>query len=312
MELPAWLNQNDHCALPQSKTVRSKADYLEKTLADIQQMMAEDMHTANTAERNGFLQSLNPHVKLLGIVIILGVTGMTTSLQALCIIYAFSVVLAWQSRIGIRTCVLRVYLPTLLFTGISVLPGIISWITPGDALLVVYSRLSPTWGIFHLPPELTITKQGVKSALFVLLRVATSLSLVMLLVKTTRWTLLTKSLNIIGIPAIVTTVLDLTYRYLFLFLFLLVDYLLGRKSRCVANEPSWAKLNWIGGALAGFFRLALEYSQEITDAMLARGYNGENHTEIGLGVGMLDVCFMALVLLMCVVVWGGFHVNIII
>ena len=85
-----------------------------------------------------------------------------------------------------------------------------------------------------------------------MLRSAASLGLVVLLVKSTRWALLTKAMGRLGVPNIFIMVLDLTYRYLFLFLLLFTDYLWGRKSRLVGVESNGEQLAWIGSALAGF------------------------------------------------------------
>ena len=43
IELPTWLAQGENGPLPAAKTRWGRADYLEKTLADIQKIMAEDM-----------------------------------------------------------------------------------------------------------------------------------------------------------------------------------------------------------------------------------------------------------------------------
>lgn len=304
-ELPLWLTENEERSLPAVGTGLRRADYLEKTLADIQAVMAEDMYQAGLATSTGFLQRLEPRIKVAGVVLLIFAVAMTRSLGALLAMHGLLIVLALWSGMSLAAYVKRAWLPALLFAGVAVLPGMINWITPGEALVTIYQGLNWKFGSFVMPAELTVTKQGALAVCFVWLRATASLGLAVLLMKTTRWAVLTKALGSIGLTQVFVMVLDLTYRYLFLFLLLLTDYILGRKSRLVALERHQNMIAWIGGALAGFFRMVWEYSQEISAAMQARGYTGENRLVLDSPVGTLDVCFISAVILICIGMWGG-------
>jgi cobalt/nickel transport system permease protein len=128
-----------------------------------------------------------------------------------------------------------------------------------------------------------------------------------LLVKTTRWPALTKALQSLGMPAVFVMVLELAYRYLFLFLLLLTDYLLGRRSRMVGGESPLAGLEWVGGTLGGFLRLAGEYGQEIAAAMQARGFSGESQAVSAERPGMRDAALIVIVIVICSGLLGGAH-----
>ncbi|HWQ61736.1 MAG TPA: hypothetical protein VN521_05455 [Negativicutes bacterium] len=56
-ELPTWLATGETCPLPAAKRRWRRADYLTKTLADIQKIMAEDMLQTGVAARPGLLQA---------------------------------------------------------------------------------------------------------------------------------------------------------------------------------------------------------------------------------------------------------------
>lgn len=305
MSLPVWLGQTDCTPLPVKKFRQGRADYLEKTLTDIQRVMAEDLYQTAAAARTGFLQNLNPQIKLVGIGLVLSAVALTGSLSALIVIHGLLLFTVLVSKIGIKAYLIRAWLPAALFSGVAVLPGIFSWITPGQPLLIIYQGAGWHLGSMVLPTELTVTRQGLTAAGQVLLRSAASLGLVVLLVKTTRWPVLTKALGRLGLPGLFVMVLDLAYRYLFLFLLLFSDYLWGRRSRLVGVERTGAKLAWIGGALAGFLRLAGEYSKEITAAMQARGYDGGNHHALAAGVRAADISFLAAAVLIVVFMLGG-------
>lgn len=305
MELPTWLSQSGTGPLPPARKRWGRADYLEKTLANIQRIMAEDMYQAGVAARRGLLQAIEPRVKVVGLFLLLLAVALTSSLPVLAAVQLLVFLAALFSGIGSRDYILRAWLPAAVFAGLVVLPATLSWITPGQPFFILYQGVDWRLGPFALPADLAITIQGLKTAAMVTLRAATSLGLVTLVVKTTRWPVLTKALQSLGLPGLFVMVLDLTYRYLFLFLLLVADYLLGRRSRLVGLETAGAKLTWIGGTLAGFLRLAGEYSREIVAAMQARGYDGENRLALDARIGVSDAFFLAVVLLLSFSLWGG-------
>lgn len=304
-ELPTWLAIGEKSPLPAPKCRWRRADYLLKTLGDIQRIMAEDMLQTGVASRPGLLQTLEPRLKVVGTLLLLLAVALTASLPVLAAVQGLLLGAALASGIGPRPYFVRAWLPAFVFAGLVVLPAIFSWVTPGVPIFVVYSGSEWRLGPLVLPAELSVTRQGLAAAAMVLLRAAASLGLVVLLVKTTRWPVLTKAFQALGIPGVFVMVLELAYRYLFLFLLLLTEYLFGRRSRLVGGEPSLAKLEWVGGTLAGFLRLAGEYSQEIAAAMQARGFNGEGqpvHTECP---KLREAWFVAVVLLICFSLVGG-------
>jgi cobalt/nickel transport system permease protein len=303
--LPDWLATAETGPLLAARRRWRRADYLAKTLNDIQTIMAEDMLQTGVAARPGLLQPLEPRSKVLGTALLLLAVAATASLPALAAIHALLLAAALASGVGPRPYLLRTWLPALIFAGLVVLPAAFSWVTPGDPVLFVYRGPGPA----GLPADLAVTRQGLTAAAMVLLRSAASLGLVVLLVKTTRWPVLTKAIQALGVPAVFVMVLELTYRYLFLFLLLLADFLLGRRSRLVGGESARAKLEWIGGTLAGFLRLAGEYSREIAAAMTARGFGGPARSAPSARPGLGDAVYLAVVIAICLALVGGIHLD---
>jgi cobalt/nickel transport system permease protein len=290
--LPIWLQQTSSADLPKHKNSWSYKDYLEKTFEHINGIMAEDAYSTRISSSKGVLQSVQVPVKIVGLVVLMIAASLTKSLAFLFLLNAVILGVALRSGLGFRAVSVRVWLPTCLFAGIAVLPGILNWVTPGEPLVIIYH-------------DLAITKQGVQAAAFVLLRAGASLGLATLLIKTTRWSLLTKAFVQLGLPGEIVTVLDLTYRYIYMFLLLFMEYLLGRRSRLVGLESQSAKISWIGGTIAAFLRMIWEYSQEINDAMQSRGYSGEYIAEPRMPLTLREFCFLFLVMVLCVCAYGG-------
>ena len=84
---------------------------------------------------------------------------------------------------------------------------------------------------------------GVRSCFVV--RVGVSVSLAVLLVLTTPWADLLKSLHALRVPQVFVLVLSMTYRYIFLFLHTLNGMFEARKSRVVARPGGGEDRRWI-------------------------------------------------------------------
>lgn len=287
--LPNWLQTNSCTPLPQYSGGWRRTDYLGKTLGQLERILAEDPQNANAPK--GLLKKLDPHVKLCGAFILLVAAAITSKLLFLTVLNLVILGVALIEGFGFRGFAARVWLPAFIFSGLTVLPGTMSWVTPGESLYVVYAGLTLHFGFITLPETLYVTKQGVQSLLFVTLRSAASLGLMALLIKTTRWTIITKAFLRFGLPSALVAVLDMTYRYLYLFLLFLLEYIMGHKSRITGNEMYADKLSWIGRTIADFLRLTREYSEDIQHAMLARGFTGEYYKE-KLTVNKKDACFL--------------------
>lgn len=306
--LPDWLQQNDRVVLPQAKHQGFSKDYLEKTLNHINKVLTEDACSLAISDYQGLLQRLETPIKLFGIVALIIAASLTKSIAFLVGLNVVILCTAIRSGINCKAFGIRVWLPTCLFAGIAVLPGIVNWITPGEPLYTFYTgRAALQLGYFTLPGDLTITKQGLQAASFVVFRAAASLGLATLFIKTTRWSLVTQALAKFGLPSEIVTVLDLTYRYIYLFLLLLAEHLLGRRSRLVGVESESAKIIWIGGTIAAFLRLTWGYSQEINYAMQSRGYCGEHYATAPIHMRPIDRCFLVVIaVLCCCALWRNF------
>jgi cobalt/nickel transport system permease protein len=305
---PTWLATGEPGPLPEAKRRWRRADYLTKTLASIQKIMAEDMLQTGIAARSGFLQAHERGSKWSSLYCC---SLPSLRLPAYQSSPPFTVCSSWLRWPRHRTAALpRSHLAPGAHLRRPRRPAaIFSWVTPGTPIVIIYDTGGWQAGPLTLPAELTVTRQGLTAAAMVLLRAAASLGLVVLLVKTTCWPALTKALQSLGIPAVFVMVLELAYRYLFLFMLLLTDYLLGRRSRLVGGETPRAGLEWIGGTLGGFLRLAGEYGQEIAAAMQARGFNGEIQALPVRRPGLRDAALLALAASICFIMLGGARIG---
>ena len=157
----------------------------------------------------------------------------------------------------------RVWLFMPFFTGVIALPAL--FVTSGPPLVA-------------LPLGLVITRPGAITALFLLLRVSTSVSLGVLLILTTAWPTLLKALSVLRVPDGFILILGMTYRYIFLLLRLTEDMFLSRKSRVVGRMNSAGERQVLAASGGTLLNKSLHLSGEVYLAMQSRGYRGQART----------------------------------
>lgn len=243
-----------------SSTQHKHSHALEHTLRDITNTLERALFAEELSARPGLLQSLDPRVKLLAILALLFAVSLSRSLPVIAGIYLLALVLAVASSIPTGFFIKRVWLALPFFTGMVALPAF--FITPGPTLV-------------QLPLGLVITSTGFTSALFLLMRVSTSVSLTLLLVLTTPWNTVLSALTVLRIPDMFILILGMTYRYIYLLLHIANDMFLSRKSRMVGHLDGAENrriLAAISGALLG---KSLDMSSEVYLAMQSRGFRGK-------------------------------------
>ena len=230
---------------------------------DINHTLEQSVFAERTARSPGLLQALDPRLKILSALLLLLAVGLSRSLLVILALYLLALVLAFFSKIPLGFFVKRVWLLIPFFTGVIALPAL--FITPGLVLA-------------HLPLGLVITQTGLTTALFLLLRVGTSVSLAVLLVLTTPWNSLLKALGVLRVPAVIILILGMTYRYIHLLLHLTTDMFLSCKSRLLRrlNGPEERRL--IAATSGTLLNKSLQVSSDVYLAMQSRGFRNYPRT----------------------------------
>jgi cobalt/nickel transport system permease protein len=237
--------------------------WVEQTLAGITGNIERAIFTERHARIDAFLQRVDPRAKLgIFLALLLG-ASLTSSYVVLIALYALTVAAAVASRIPTDFFVKRVWLGIPLFAGIVVIPAI--FFIPGPRLFDL------AVGPIHVAPSVP----GILGAILFIGRVGVSVSLAVLLVMTTPWADVLKSLRAVRVPQVFVLILSMTYRYIFLFLHTVNGIFLARKSRIVARTRGAEQRRWIGETMGNLIGRSFKMSNDVYAAMLARGFSGE-------------------------------------
>ena len=137
-------------------------------------------------------------------------------------------------------------------------------------------------------------------------RVATSISLVVLVTLTTPWTRLLAGLRALGVPKLFVLVIGMAYRYLFVLLASVQDMYVARRARAIAPErDSQAGRAFVGATAGALFGKAHALSEEVHQAMTSRGYRGDARTLDVARLRLADLATLATAVLTAALLIGG-------
>lgn len=279
--------------LPSSRRRRSPTSFLERSLADFAGALENALAAEEIAHRPGLLQRLDPRVKLATFLLLILTVNLATRWQTLAFLCLGALALGSFSKVPAVLFFKRVWLFVPLFTGIVALPAIFSIVTPGEPLLMLVSRRGPlTLGSW----EISITEQGLRAAITLILRAAASVSLAVLLILCTPWANLLKALRVLRVPQVLVAILGMTHRYIFLLLRTANAMFLARKSRSAGRLSSGDQRRWLAATVATLMDKSYHLSDQVYLAMLSRGYRGEVIIMDSFHVRPLDWIWTALVL----------------
>jgi len=245
--------------LPERRTARR--GFVELTVKRLLGVLEEALFAERIARGPGLLQTLDPRVKLAGLLTLILAAAGVHSLPILAALLIAATALALLSDIPLRLLAARVWLPALSFSGILALPAL--FLTPGVAVL-------------HIPLlDWQVTAQGVTSAAFLLGRVLTASTLTASLVLTTEWNRVLKALRFFRVPVSVVVILGMTCRYLFLLLRTAHEMFESRRSRMVGILAESDRQRLSSASVGILLEKSVQLSHDIHLAMQARGFRGE-------------------------------------
>lgn len=277
--IPEWMKEVDSSPCKSSAVPGGRKSFIQKTLDGVFSFFLESFAAESFSQRDGLLQGFDPRVKLASIIALVFALSLTRDIRILLIVYGLELLLTYTSKIEIGFFIKRVWLFILLFTVAIAVPMIFNIFLPGDPLFTI-AHLGPSahFGPMPLPESIYVTKQGTLAAIVFVMRIATSVSAVVLLFLTTRQQLLFKSLRSIGIPLLFVLTLEMAYRYIFLLMDLIKETYVAKRARTIKSKSMFEEQKWVGGRIGYILMRSLSISENVHSAMLSRGFSGDVKT----------------------------------
>ena len=189
------------------------------------------------------------------------IAALARRLWVIVALFAVAVVLALLSKVPLATLAKRVWLGVLTFTGFISFPAL--FLTPGQA---IYTLPLLGW---------TVTAQGLRAAMYLIMRAETAATFSVLLVLCTPWSNVLKALRVLRLPIVLVVILGMTYRYIFLLLRNAHDMFMSRKSRMVGRLDGREQRRAATASAGVLMSKTIQLSGDVYLAMRSRGFQGE-------------------------------------
>lgn len=234
---------------------------VERSLASFVDALEHAFYAEESAKKNGLLQKLDPRIKIAAVFPLIVIAALARRLGVIVALFATAVVLALLSRVPLATLAKRVWLGVLTFTGFISFPAL--FLTPGVA---IYTLPLLGW---------SVTEQGLRAAMYLIMRAETAATFSVLLVLCTPWSFVLKALRVLRLPIVLVVILGMTYRYIFLFLRNAHDMFMSRKSRMVGRLDGGEQRRVATASAGVLMSKTIQLSGDVYLAMRSRGFQGE-------------------------------------
>ena len=240
-------------------------DFIERSILSALVFLKDATLSEEYANRKGLLQSLDPRIKTLSFLAFLVTAVSLKSSVLIGYLYVFCIMLAFLSSIPVKYFLMRTLLFIPLFSFCVVLPTLFSSVTPGELV----------WSFNVFGFNGVITRPGIDGAVLFVVRIATSVSLVVLLSLTTRHSELLKVLRVFRVPQVFVLTVSMCYRYLYLFATMVENIFTAVKSRVGVVSHQQRGRDVVAWNIANTWNRTTQMSEEVYMAMVSRGYTGE-------------------------------------
>ena len=240
-------------------------NFIERSITGALAFLKESIFADEYASQNGFLQSLDPRIKVVTFLMFILTILFTKSIVVSFCLYAACLILAYFSNVNLGFFLKRTWIFIPLFSLFIAIPALFNFFTPGDTLFTI--RV--------IGVKLIITRQGLFGAILFLIRVIGSVSFAVLLTITTKHFALLKVLRIFRVPQIFVMTIGMCYRYIYLLLEVVENTYLAIKSRVGTRLHYKKGQQVVAWNISALWSRSHHLSEDVYSAMLSRGYTGE-------------------------------------
>lgn len=297
--IPAWLLEKSG-EFPAAGG--SKTHFMRKTLKNISGVLENELYTEKYAHRRGFLQLIDPRVRLCVFLFFIVFGNFLSGIVPLTILAAVPLLYAHLSGIPAGRFFRRVWLTVPLLVFLFSLPGAGSFFLAGKPLFYIVPP-----GVFG--NGIYFTAAGVQMAFRIALHTGISLSFAVLLLLTARWPQITGALAALHLPEVAVSVLNMAYRYLFLLSETAAGMMEARYLRTVGRLPGSENRRFMGHSAAYLFLKSHFFSEEVYDAMRCRCYDGKPSASGFSKFGAPEVLFLIVNFLIAFLTVGSVHIG---
>ena len=239
---------------------------------------------AKSAGYDGLLQKTDSRIKVLFLIIFVVIISLKKDITSELVIGLFLLVLCLTSRLALASLYKRILLLGFVFGFLMSLPCTLNLLLPGRIILSLFTFPYPVSLMGHsLPETIGITREGASLCLLLTLRVVNSLTVSFLVLSTTPFSEIMRTLKMVRVPDAFLLIVTLTYKYALILLQTAENMFLAKKSRVAVGIRGHEGRAWAANRMALIFKKTQLTYEEVYRAMGARAFSGTVKLPAGYG-----------------------------
>lgn len=234
-----------------------KSKFIDKSIFSMVKVLSR-IRRDDFKKENGMVYSINPTLKLLGVVLMLVLLSLSRNILFIGAVYGYIILsLVFMKLDDVKK---------------TAAPALIAFLLTGTMLLP------------------SIIMGNVRNSILIIIKVAAGVFIINILSLTTPWKDVMKSLKLFFVPDMFIFVMDVTIRYIFLLGDISLDMLYSLKKRSIGVNNK--KYSSISGIMGNLFIKSKEMGDEMFSAMECRGFTGEYRSRVSFGIGIHDILYL--------------------
>ncbi|MCU0848921.1 MAG: cobalt ECF transporter T component CbiQ [Spirochaetes bacterium] len=250
-------------------------NFIDKSLKSLAEIVGANYVQWETSKKNGLFQRLNPRLKLVFFIFNILLISIKKDVSSEAFLFLIMFIFITVSRLDLFRIYKKILFAGFFFGFLVALPSSLNIITDGEIVLHL-ARLDGArqFWIYRIPAEIGITREGLSGVAMLCLRVMNSVSVSLLIIFTTPFYDLMKSLKTFRVPDSFIMIVLLSYKYIFILSKTIEDFYLALKSRLIGNVKGSEIRDIIAGRTFLVFKKSTAAYEEVYRAMVARGFSG--------------------------------------
>ncbi|MFZ5985850.1 MAG: cobalt ECF transporter T component CbiQ [Bacillota bacterium] len=301
--IPDWLINNKEDITGNRRLLN--LGFIRHTLLSISQVIQNDLQSERFSAVTGLMQSIDTRVRLLTMLYFMIFTALVKSTLSLLFLFFIALMLARLSGLVISSFLKRVWLFVPLVLLFFSIPAATNLFIDGKPVFYLFRGLTLNIFTIRLPESIYFSYEGLNAVVKMVMRTGVSLSFGYVLFMTTRWSGITKSLSILGVPGFVISILNMTYKYIFILIRVSIDLFEARFLRTIGRVDNRENRRFASGAMAYLFLKSHYISEEVYSSMICRGYSGKHDSLESFKLSVREVLWCINILVLSVILIMG-------
>jgi cobalt ECF transporter T component CbiQ len=296
--LPIFLTTNETRLKHFTGKQKQVFPFIDRTIRNVASVIKSVYIQNETASKAGLLQKINARAKVIFLFGFIILVSFIRQIPSQLLISVLIFMLFIFSRVNLVSMYKKIFLLGFIFGFLIIIPAALNLVSEGEIIFnIIHFKSAHRFWVYHIPANIGITKEGCWVVLKFFLRITNSIALTLLIMYTTSFAEIIKSLKLFWVPDLFLLIITLSYKFIFILSHTTEETYFALKARWWRNSKETSAKQFIAERITYIFRKSWMKYEEIYRAMVARGFNGNVNLCYAQKIKRSDFVFLSAMLI---------------